>query len=103
MNLETFRPLNDLILVQTKDNMTEDEVSEMGIILKLAPNKSVVMDRPTNGFVLKKGNKCKEIKSGDEVFFPIHVGQDIELDGCTYLLMSEEAVLGYRRSNNVAN
>lgn len=96
MNIETFRTLNRLVLVKPKDNMTKDEVSEMGIILTLAANKSIVGDRPTNGIVVKIGNKCRDVKVGDEVFFPIHVGQDMEFEDGSYILMDEPAILGYR-------
>lgn len=99
-----FKPLNNNILVKPTTTASDDEVSELGIIIKLSQNKSIVEDRPTKGIVVSKGPKVKEINTGDEVFWHIASGADIQfLDegtkGVDFIILREESILGYRRGD----
>ena len=65
-------------------------VSAGGIILP-----QTVERRTFTGDVLAVGNKCETgIMVGDRVVFARYSGNEIELQGNTYLVMFEEAVLG---------
>ena len=102
-----FKPLNNNILVKPTTTASDDEVSDLGIVIKLSHNKSVVEDRPTKGIVVSKGPKVKELNVNDEVFWHVASGIDIQFyddnengtKGTDFVILREESILGYRRGD----
>ncbi len=95
MEGSVVRPLQDKILVQYAEKETE---TAGGIVIPEAAQEkprlgTVVAAGP--GFMDIKG-KCipLDVKVGDTVLFGNYAGTDIEVDGETFLLMSESAVMG---------
>lgn len=95
-----FEPMQNFIVVElydsAKDTKKAEEVTDSGLVLSLAKEKSVVNDRPVYGKVQKVGPDCKTIIPGMEIFWDITRGQDISFKNGEYILLYEEAVLGYR-------
>jgi chaperonin GroES len=87
-------PLGDRIVVQREELK---EKTSGGIFL---PDSA--KDRPTrgkvvalgDGRVLENGNRSTfQLKVGDHILFTSYAGENIEVDGEEYLLMSENEVL----------
>lgn len=87
-------PLGDRIVVQREELK---EKTSGGIYL---PDSA--KDRPTrgkvisvgDGRVLENGNRSTfQLKAGDKVLFTNYAGENIEIDGEEFLLMSESEVL----------
>jgi chaperonin GroES len=87
-------PLGDRIVVQREELK---EKTSGGIFL---PDSA--KDRPTrgkvisvgDGRVLENGNRSTfQLKAGDKVLFTSYAGENIEIDGEEFLLMSESEVL----------
>ena len=87
-------PLGDRIVVQREESK---EKTSGGIFL---PDSA--KDRPTRGKVISVGDgrvldngsrSTLQLKSGDHVLFTSYAGENIEVDGEEYLLMSEDEVL----------
>ena len=89
-----FRPLHDRVVVR---RIEAEEKTSGGILL---PDSA--KDRPTRGTVIAVGDgwmmesgsrSVLQVKAGDRVLFTSYAGEQIEVDGEEYLLMSESEVL----------
>jgi chaperonin GroES len=87
-------PLGDRIVVQREESK---EKTSGGIFL---PDSA--KDRPTRGKIISVGDgrvldngsrSTLQLKAGDHVLFTSYAGENIEVDGEEYLLMSENEVL----------
>ncbi len=87
-------PLGDRLVVQREESL---EKTAGGIVL---PDSA--KDRPTRGTVVSVGDgrmletgkrSVLQVKAGDRVLFTSYAGEQIEIDGEEYLLMSESEVL----------
>jgi len=91
--IETFRPLDNRVLVKEDD---EQNVTKSGIII---PDSA--KERPFKGTALKVGPGSitthgtipNSVKEGDRILFGKYSGQEIILDGNTYLIMREQDIL----------
>ena len=90
-----LRPLNDRIVVK---RVEEKEVTTGGIIIP-----DTAKEKPAEGKVVAVGkgalnNEGKrvppEVKKGDRILFGKYGGQEINVEGVEYLIMSEQEVLG---------
>ncbi len=90
-----LRPLNDRIVVK---RVEEKEVTKGGIIIP-----DTAKEKPAEGKVIAVGkgalnNEGKrvplEVKKGDRILFGKYGGQEINVEGVEYLIMSEQEVLG---------
>lgn len=87
-----IKPIGNNILVQLKNQ--RDITSDSGIIIKTETQKSVVEDRQTNGKVIAIGNKVKDIKVNDIVYFETISGIDLDDN---QIMLREQTILGYIR------
>ena len=92
MNL---RPLSDRLIVKPA---SKEEVSALGIIIPDSSNK----ERPEQGEVLAIGpGRIKDdgsiqpmnVKVGDKIVFKSYSPSEVQVDGATYLVLSESDVL----------
>jgi chaperonin GroES len=87
-------PLGDRLVVQRE---VSEERTAGGILLpdsaKDKPTRGVVVS-VGDGRVLDDGSRAPlQVKAGDKVLFTTYAGEQIEVDGDEYLLMSESEVL----------
>lgn len=87
-----IKPIGQNILVQLKSQ--KDITSDSGIIIKTETQKSVVEDRQTNGKVIAIGNKVKDIKVNDIVYFETISGIDLDNN---QIMLRENTILGFIR------
>ncbi len=90
------RPLGDKLLVKRDEAQTK---TDSGIFLP-----ETAKDKPKQGKIVALGSGIlnKEtgkympfsVKKGDTVLFTTYSGTEIKIDGETYLIMTEEDVLG---------
>jgi chaperonin GroES len=90
------RPLGDKLLVKRDEAQTK---TDSGIFIPESAK-----DKPKQGKVVALGsgilNKEKgtympfTVKKGDTVLFTSYSGTEVKIDGDTYLIMTEEDVLG---------
>ena len=89
-----LQPLGDRLVVQREES---EEKTAGGILL---PDSA--KDRPTRGTIISVGDgrmlesgsrSVLQVKAGDCVLFTSYAGEQIEVDGEEYLLMSESEVL----------
>jgi chaperonin GroES len=89
------RPLHDRLIIERLD----DAESRSGAIIipdsaKEKPQQGKIIAAGT-GRVEKDGRVTPlDTKAGDTVLFGKYAGQDITVDGTTFLIMREEDVLG---------
>lgn len=88
-----IKPIGQNILVQLKTQ--KDITSDSGIIIKTETQKSVVEDRQTNGKVIAIGDKVKDIKVNDIVYFETISGIDLEDN---QIMLRENTILGFIRN-----
>ena len=88
-----IRPIGQNVLVQLKTQ--KDITSDSGIIIKTETQKSVVEDRQTNGKVIAIGDKVKDIKVNDIVYFETISGIDLDDN---QIMLREQTILGYIRN-----
>lgn len=88
-----IKPIGQNVLVQLKSQ--KDITSDSGIIIKTETQKSVVEDRQTNGKVIAIGDKVKDIKVNDIVYFDVVSGIDLEDN---QIMLRENTILGYIRN-----
>ena len=88
-----IKPIGQNILVQLK--YQKDITSDSGIIIKTETQKSVVEDRQTNGKVIAIGDKVKDIKVNDIVYFDVVSGIDLEDN---QIMLRENSILGFIRN-----
>ena len=87
-------PLGDRLVVQREEG---NERTAGGIFLpdsaKDKPTRGVVVN-VGDGRLLEDGSRSKlQVKPGDKVLFTSYAGEQIEVDGEEFLLMSESEVL----------
>ena len=89
-----LRPLNDRILVK---RVEEKEVTKGGIIIP-----DTAKEKPAEGKIVAIGQGALnndgvrvplEVKKGDLILFGKYGGQEINVEGEEYLIMSEQEVL----------
>ena len=89
-----LRPLNDRILVK---RVEEKEVTKGGIIIP-----DTAKEKPAEGKIVAVGQGALnnegvrvplEVKKGDRILFGKYGGQEINIEGEEYLIMSEQEVL----------
>ncbi|MSR29448.1 MAG: co-chaperone GroES [Phycisphaerales bacterium] len=90
------RPLGDKLLVKRDEAQTK---TDSGIFL---PENA--KDKPKQGKVIALGSGILNkdtgkympftVKKGDTVLFTTYSGTEVKIDGDTYLIMTEEDVLG---------
>lgn len=90
-----FRPLHDRVLVK---RIEQDEKTAGGIIIP-----DTAKEKPMEGEVIAVGAGAKsedgkvtplDVKEGDRVMFGKWAGQEIGIDGETYLVMKESDIMG---------
>lgn len=87
-----IKPIGQNVLVQLKSQ--KDITSDSGIIIKTETQKSVVEDRQTNGKVIAIGDKVKDIKVNDIVYFETISGIDLDNN---QIMLRENTILGFIR------
>jgi chaperonin GroES len=89
-----LRPLNDRVLVK---RVEEKEVSKGGIIIP-----DTAKEKPAEGKIVAVGQGALnndgvrvplEVKKGDRILFGKYGGQEINVEGEEYMIMSEQEVL----------
>ena len=90
------RPLGDKLLVKRDEAQTK---TDSGIFLP-----ETAKDKPKQGKIVALGSGILNkdtgkympfsVKKGDTVLFTTYSGTEIKIDGETYLIMTEEDVLG---------
>ena len=89
-----LRPLNDRVLVK---RVEEKEVTKGGIIIP-----DTAKEKPAEGKIVAVGQGALnndgvrvplEVKKGDRILFGKYGGQEINVEGEEYLIMSEQEVL----------
>lgn len=101
---QNFTPCQNFILLKPATDMTgkkAEEVTDTGLIMSLAKDKSVVNDRPTNGIILSCGPDCKIAEPGMEIYFEVSRGQDLEFKNGFHMMIMEESILGFRHADEV--
>ena len=90
-----LRPLNDRILVK---RVEEKEVTAGGLIIP-----DTAKEKPAEGKIIAVGQGALnnegvrvplEVKKGDRILFGKYGGQEINVEGEEYLIISEQEVLG---------
>jgi len=82
----TFKPLNDLIVVDRDPIVTE---TAGGLLLA-----SGSLQKPQSGTVVSVGKKVDGIVPGDRIFYSNRTGVEHKVDGETIFLIKEENVIG---------
>lgn len=82
-----FKPIRNEVLIKVKS--TKDK-TEGGIII---PDNA--REEPVKGEVIALGSKCETmIDVGDLVIFDKYAGKELEIDGDSYRVISEENING---------
>ena len=81
-----FQPLGKRVLVERLEEATR---TATGIII---PDSA--KEKPSQGTIVAVGDKVKTIAEGDKVVFGKYVGNELSLDGKTYLILDAQDVLG---------
>ena len=85
----------DLVLVRIRP-ATDHRVSDGGLTM-------VETYRPeTAGRVVQVGARVRDVVPGDAVVFPAAVGEEVEIEGQTHLLMREADILGVIEQRKVS-
>lgn len=101
---QNFTPCQNFILLKPATDMNgkkAEEITDSGLVLALAKDKSVVNDRPTNGIILSCGPDCKIAIPGMEIYFEISRGQDLEFKNGFHMMIMEESILGFRHADEI--
>jgi len=90
-----LRPLDDRIVIKQSE---AEEKTAGGIILpdtaKEKPQVGKVI-AVGPGKLLDDGKRAKmTVKKNDEVIYPKYIGNDVEIDGQTYVILRESDLLG---------
>jgi chaperonin GroES len=84
-----IRPINRKVLVKRID----EEVKKGGIIIpdtaKEKPQKGEVVEVAS----VKKDDDPMQVKKGEKILFAKYAGNEIEINGKEYIIMSEEDIL----------
>lgn len=90
---KNFTPADELIMVHPRE-LPKGEVIEGNFVVEMEQNTSVV-DRPTLGKVISVGKYIDDSYIGRTLIWEERAGQDIILGDGQFLLIGEEAVLGF--------
>ena len=91
----SLRPLSDRILVE---RVEEDEKTKGGIIIP-----DTAKEKPAEGKIVATGNGRMgedgkllpmDVKVGDRILFSKYGGTDVKIEGCDYLILRQDDVLG---------
>ena len=82
-----FKPLGNRVVVKVIDKSNETTAS--GLIIPEASK-----EKPLEGEVVAIGTLQEDIKVGDKVLYGKFSATDLKLDGITYLIMTEDDILG---------
>ncbi len=89
MSQVKFKPLHDRVVVKP---MPAEEKTKGGIIIP-----DTAKEKPQRGQVVAVGPGKDDhkvtVKVGDSVLFGKYAGQELEIDGETYLVMREDDIL----------
>jgi chaperonin GroES len=90
-----LKPLDDRVVI--KQSEAEDK-SAGGIILPDTAKEKPQMGKIVAvgpGKVLDDGKRSKmSVKKGDQVIYAKYIGNDVEIDGEKYVILSERDILG---------
>ena len=93
-----FKPLHNYVLV--KANKEKEEVTKSGIILPVV-ERDKSSENFTSGEVVAVGlgkfvnedrTNVPEVKVGDKVLFALYVGNEIKIDGESFLMMNSNDI-----------
>lgn len=86
--MKQLKPLGDNVLV---DLDPKEEISKGGIhIPKQAQDESVW------GITRAVGGEVEDVKEGDKVFVPSHVGTSLVIEGTKHVILRESQILAKR-------
>ena len=90
-----FKMLKNNVLVKL-DSLAakEDTVTQSGIIVETAKNKSQITDRNTYGIIEYVGEDVKGIQKGDHVFWHITSGAEVEFVDGIFMIIDADRILG---------
>ena len=88
-----FTPSKELLLLKPRE-LPQGEVVENGFVIEMEQNTSVV-DRPTLGKVINVGESVDKGYLGKTIIWEERAGQDLMLKDGHFLVIGEEAILGY--------
>ena len=83
--MSNFKPTDDHVLIETES--TEQKTAS-GLLL---PSSG---EQPNIGKIIAKGDKAIDVEVGDRVVFGKYKGEEIQLEGNTYLIMRELELVG---------
>lgn len=90
-----LKPLEDGVVIK---QLEAEEKTAGGIILPDAAKEKPQMGKVVAvgpGKVLGNGKTSKmTVKKNDQVIYPKYIGNDVELDGDTYIICRESDILG---------
>ena len=81
-----FQPLGNRTLVERLEEAT---TTASGIII---PDNA--KEKPSQGKVIAIGDEVKQIAAGDVVVFGEYAGNEITIDGTTYLIIEGDDIYG---------
>lgn len=94
----TIKPLGDRIFVKRIDQPTE---SAGGILLpdstQEKPMEGIVIATGTGTFDKQGNRETFSVKEGDRVVFGKWSGEDVEVDGKEYVIITEDNIVGILR------
>jgi len=82
----TFQPLGNRVLVERLEEAT---TTASGIII---PDNA--KEKPSQGKIVAVGNEVETIADGDVVVFGKYSGNEIAIDGTTYLIIEADEIFG---------
>ncbi len=80
-----FKPLHNRLVVQ---RLEDSETTPGGIVIPDAAREA-----PSRGVVVAAGEEAKYVSEEDVVLFSKYAGNEVDLDGETYLIVSEDDVM----------
>jgi chaperonin GroES len=82
------------IIVKREDEVTQ---TESGILLAES-----AVEKPNKGFIFLVGDEVKSLKEKDLVYFGKYAGSEIKFAEQVFIVLKEEEVLAYVRSEEAA-
>ncbi len=90
-----LKPLDDRVVIRQSE---AEEKSSGGIILPDAAREKPQMGKVVAvgpGKLQEDGRRSEmSVKKGDEVLYAKYIGNDVEIDGQKYVILSESDILG---------
>ncbi len=81
-----FQPLGKRVLVERLEEATQ---TASGIIIP-----GTAKEKPSQGTVIAVSSEVENVASGDTVVFGKYAGNELTLDGKTYLVIESDDLLG---------